>query len=143
MSNVVNPQRRRFHVRAIRGSPDGHPDLEWVLRGQVVKVKSREQADHAVGNDLGRFGEALVFGQLSVGQTVKAAPGPRDQPVLFQSLQVSAMDALSRRFTRAHYSGPLHHFQDSGGCGSAFGCPTGMRHSVTLTLHIVISAERL
>jgi hypothetical protein len=40
---------------------DSHPDFEWILRGQVVKAKSRQEADDAPWHTAARFRETAMF----------------------------------------------------------------------------------
>ena len=69
---------------------DGQPDLEGVLRGEVVEPQSRQQADHAVGHEASGFRELVSLGERGAGTLVESATHAFDDSLLSQAPDLSS-----------------------------------------------------
>lgn len=57
----------------------GNPDVAWQLRGQLVKLQRREQAEHGLRSLGGHGAQAVELRWLCAWQAVQAPPHPFQQ----------------------------------------------------------------
>ncbi len=69
-----------------------------------MEAQGREQADDPRRHALGGLGQAVVLGQLRVGQDVEASPRALEQARTGEAREVLAGDAVSCEVTRAQHA---------------------------------------
>ena len=93
-----DPQRGVLHFRPAGLDVDRQPDFVRGLRGHLVELEGREEADDAVRHALAGLGQRLVLTRIGVGQHVQAPTGPIQDAAAVEADQVFAWNPGSTQF---------------------------------------------
>jgi|SRR5665213_1751344 len=107
------------HSRVIRTRPaillaNSHPDLERVLRANVMEPQRRQEADHAPWCAFCGLGESVEFRNRSVDCGIEPTSRPDDGPALLCKPEILPGDSVGVEIARAKYTSRLDEFSDFG-----------------------------
>lgn len=94
-------ERRIFDLGFPVLGPDRDPDAARHLIGDAVEGKRRDEADHALGHALGRFGKAVIAFRGGVRELVKPPAEPGDHAFPFETGDGRCGDACAADFSQA------------------------------------------